>query len=158
MVIQNKDLRPFIQDSSFVQELHQYGSLQNLTLDDCCIEFFQLKYLSPHMVNIALNNNKLQVLNYDPDGIELANLKHLNLSNNQFKALPLKTIIAIKAPLTTLDMSRNLLTSLPTNDKMSSIQLFATLEELDLSSNNLKYFPKSVNQMQSLKVLRLIAN
>lgn len=106
----------------------------------------------PENINtLYLNQNQLAKL---PSNIsKFCNLRVLDLSNNRLKELPEELI---RFPLTTLVAKNNLLNneSLP----KSFENLNRTLQNFNLSGNNLKFFPEQLFEVRSLKYVYLGGN
>lgn len=100
---------------------------------------------------VLLYNNRIRTV---PDSLNrFSNLKILDVSNNRLTSLP---DILASCPLTTLSAKHNYLTneSLPkcfTSDN-------STLRELNLSGNQLNFFPEQVLELTSLRYLYLGGN
>eukprot|EP00347_Sterkiella_histriomuscorum_P017777 403348034 len=138
--IHDEDLRPFI-INIFRSDLGCLKKLKTLKLERCQLDIFAPKELSDKLVNVSLEGNKLDKLEaqfgYDKVDYELEDVKieTLNLSSNQFKIFPYK--------------------SLKTSPKLI---VFESLRELDLSSNNLDMFPVNIKDCPKLQKFRAIYN
>lgn len=100
---------------------------------------------------ILLYNNRINVV---PDTINrFCNLKILDLSNNRLTVLP---DVLKSCPLTTLIAKNNQLTNKSLAKCFSSAK--STLRELNLSGNQLKFFPEQVLELSSLRYLYLGGN
>ncbi|KAM3961491.1 uncharacterized protein ACR2FA_004386 [Aphomia sociella] len=99
---------------------------------------------------ILLYNNRIKAL---PDTInQFCNLKILDVSNNRLTVLP---DILKNCPLTSLIAKHNQLT----NDSLPKcFSTKSTLKELNLSGNQLNFFPEQVLELSSLKYLYLGGN
>lgn len=106
----------------------------------------------PENINtLYLNQNQLVTL---PSNIsKFYNLRVIDLSNNRLKQLPEELT---RFPLTTLVAKNNLLNneSLP----KSFESLNRTLQNFNLSGNNLKFFPEQIFNVRSLKYVYLGGN
>ncbi|XP_060804090.1 leucine-rich repeat-containing protein 58 [Amyelois transitella] len=100
---------------------------------------------------ILLYNNQIKIL---PEAINrFCNLKILDISNNRLTVLP---DVLKNCPLTSLIAKHNQLT----NESLPKCFNTAknTLKELNLSGNQLNYFPEQVLELTSLKYLYLGGN
>lgn len=77
----------------------------------------------------------------------------LDLTMMQYDEVPIKEIENLSGNMTTLNLSHNLLTYLP-----STFSLLSNLSKLDLSKNQLSELPYNFGQLQDLKWLDLYSN
>lgn len=106
----------------------------------------------PENINtLYLNQNLLVKL--PPNISKFYNLRVIDLSNNRLKQLPEEIT---RFPLTTLVAKNNLLNneSLP----KSFVSLNRTLQNFNLSGNNLKFFPEQIFDVRSVRYVYLGGN
>ena len=77
----------------------------------------------------------------------------LDLSMMQLVDVPVREIEQLGSKVTSINLSHNLLTSLP-----ATLPLLTHLTKLDLSKNQLTELPENFGQLRSLKSLDLYAN
>lgn len=112
--------------------------LNELHLNKCNLAEFpdRIYNLSQSLSILDLSNNKITKV--DPRlAIMFKHLKHLNLSCNEIRVIPLE-LVFIKS-LLHFDISRNQIQKVP-----FTIGLMKSLKQLNLSHNRLDHFPESI--------------
>lgn len=125
------------------------------------------------LINLKLNNNKLQELTFDVNN--LVQLRYLNLSHNQLSQLPaeikelrkLKCLCLDKNQFTTLSFNLGNLKKLTIlgldNNRLTNVsfnigKFTPELETLSLSNNQLEEVPAGLERMANLVSLNLNDN
>ncbi|XP_060651622.1 protein artichoke-like [Drosophila nasuta] len=130
-----------------LRELHLGSNdLANLSLGDC-----------PHLQQLILNDNQLTQVD-STSFQQLPELLELQLSGNLITDIGKNTFQSL-TKLRTLNLSRNALTSLPADVFGSSIEQQFTLQQLDLSHNNINVlFENQFELLGGLQLLDLSGN
>ena len=128
---------------------------RNLTLskvEDDFFNMFKTEKAYGDIETIILYNNQLPSLPLSL--VQFTNLNTLDISNNCLTTLNVE--VFMQCPLRTLIAKNNLLTneSLP----KTFISKSGQLREVNLSGNQLKYFPVQILELKSIKYLYLNGN
>ena len=104
-----------------------------------------------NLTYLDLSNNRISVI---PESLQSVSLVELKLAGNKIEEYPLALCLgSISLSLQSLDLSRNLLTNLPSN----FVQL-QKLVRLKLDCNNLTTLPKGFGKLGNLKYFSASSN
>lgn len=127
------------------------GTLRVLNLSHNCLFEVPPEILSlSHLEDLSLANNKIDSFPGGDRSPLRATLTSLNLSNNQFTAVPLRLL---HHSLTHLNLSRNSITSIP-----AELAHCTQLIELSMGYNHIKEIPAALFTLSQLQKLLLHKN